>query len=214
MTTLNPALSFNFASAEASRLASAERGAEEQVAAQLRAAAADKAFTVGSTITARYQYKVGQDGNLIPTRTDVTTEVRDETVTDREGRKGRGFLREQPDRRQPSFRDFSPIRAELSPSDEAVIFARGDAGQPNISVAIRPLTTNREAARSNVAEAFDDNGSAVDAESIAPQLGPTVVRDAVALSLADVRAQSQVAAVYARNNDIVYNVTPITRLAA
>ena len=39
MTTLNSALNFHFASAEGARLAYAERGAEETVAAQLRQAA-------------------------------------------------------------------------------------------------------------------------------------------------------------------------------
>lgn len=215
MTTFNPALNFNFASAEATRLAYAERGAEDAVAAQLRQANAEQSkFAVGSTITARYQYKVAEDGSLVPIQTQITTDVpRDE----RQGlaQQGRRYPRQslRDGERPPSFNDLATPKPLLSPSDEISIFAQ--LTQPvsssvgNETLADLPPLASLMLVATSVAEAVDENGETVQAELLAPETPPSENR----LSFTP-RAQYSVATLYARNNDVVYNMTPIAQLAA
>ena len=190
MTTLNTALNYNFASSEAVRLASAQAGAEEVVAQQLRQSANDQ-FKVGSIITARYQYKVGPDGGLVPIETQVTHEAaKDDPFARRGGRQ---------QRQQYTFNDLVRPRAELSPSDEMALFAGEDA-----------VTGEVAAVAPSAAEAFDGEGQPVEAEIIPPKSAEV----ATAFSKFTSQVQFAVASLYARNNDIVYNVSPIAQLAA
>lgn len=199
MTTLNTALNYSFASAEAQRIAAAERGAEEVIANQLRQNAAREPFAVGSTITARYQYKVGQDGSLIPLSTQITTEAPiDAKVTGLTARRQRYKPEDELDERRPSFGDLARPKATLNPSDEVTLFASLVDDQAEITA--KPTSPI-------AAEVFDDLGAPVAAELIAPQAKDNAPRT-------NVNANFAVASLYARNNDIVYTVTPIAQFAA
>lgn len=214
MTTLNSALNFNFASSEASRLAYAERGAEEVVAAQLRQAAEQSKFTVGATITAKYQYKVAEDGSLIPLQTQVTTDAPDDALR-HNGRRNRQSLRQEFGERQPSFKDLSRPHAELSPADEIALFADAERfvpapgmGQPSMQD-VQEYTVVAAATTAN-AEVIDESGEQVEAEILTrTPSGPEAKRFSFLPSI-----QFSVASLYARNNEVVYNATPIAQLAA
>lgn len=211
MTNLNTASLFSFAaSGEAMRIATAERGAEETVAAQLRSAANNTPFPIGSTVTARYQYKVAADGSLVPTQTQVTTEVEDETVDSNGRRSQRQLYRENENQGRASFADILRPKPSLSPSDEIAIFATLNNAQIEKNEArIAALQASTPDAPA-FAEAVDSDGMPVLAEILTPQTaraeGP---KPAFSPS-----AQFSVATLYARNNDVVYNVTPIAQLAA
>jgi hypothetical protein len=213
MTTLNSALNFNVASEQAARIAYAERGAEESVAAQLRQAAAAEPFKVGATITARYQYKVAEDGSLIPLQTQITTDVREEKqgLANNSRRNGRSSARDSSER-EPSLGDLRLPRAQISPSDEAVIFAVAGQTADTIMSDEQAATLNKTvaASTSSYAEVVDEDGFPVQAEILTPQNGRL---DSGALNNA-AQTKSSVAALYARNNDIVYSVAPVARLAA
>lgn len=202
MINLNPALSFNFAAAEAARAASATRGVEDSVATQLRQAVQEQVrFPVGSIITAHYKYKVAADGSLQPVQTQITTEAPNEQVL---GRRSRRQSTRQEGDREPNLADFMQPKAELSPSDEARLFASlGTTQATNEAV---PLTAK---SRPKL-EVSDENGDAVEAEILtagSPENSPSATRFSA-------QVQFSVATLYARNNDRVYYVTPIANFAA
>ncbi len=213
MTTLNSALNFNVASEQAARIAYAERGAEESVAAQLRQAAAAEPFKVGATITARYQYKVAEDGSLIPLQTQITTDVREEKQGLANNRRNsRQTSRESGSDREASLRNLRLPRAQISPSDEAALFAvAGQAVPSSTGEAMDSASLAAAAnAKSTYAEVVDGDGFPVQAEILTPQNGRL---DSGALNNA-AQTKFSVATLYARNNDIIYSVAPIARLAA
>ena len=223
MTAINPALNFTFASAEAFRLAAAERGAEELVASQLRQAAEQAKFSVGTTITARYQYQVGVDGALVPIQTQITTDApqnsRDALAQGR--RNPRQPLRREDQERPPSFKDLSKPKPDLSPTDELVIFANPDEAAPAQPTLV-PTTSLRFADQAPsiailtqaTAVASDENGDAVEAELFKPDGEKLLVRNEALLGNTAARAQFSVATLYARNYDITYKVMTTAQLAA
>ncbi|MFZ4540340.1 MAG: hypothetical protein ACOYNL_00840 [Rickettsiales bacterium] len=223
MTSINPSLfGLNMASAEAVRIAAAERGAEEIVAAQLRQAAEQSKFTVGATITARYQYKVGPDGSLVPQQTQVTTTAPEDETTRNQPRRSRDSLRESLEDRRPRFTDLAKPKPELSPTEELALFAAEQEGTEHHPITPLPAQLAQLAGQTPpvqvltviTAEASDENGDAVEAELLTPEGEPIRVQNEPVISSFTARAQFAVAGLYARNNDVVYNVTPLAQLAA
>jgi hypothetical protein len=204
MTTLNSALSYSFASGEALRLAQAERSAQETVAAQLGQAGSVSPFVVGTTITARYQYKVAEDGSLVPLQTQITTDIpKDGAQADANRRPGRNLERNN---RQPTFADIARPRATLSPSDELAIFGENTRGANEApQTALEQQLEN--AGSPTLALVSDENGQPVEAEVL-------TFRRENSNAAQQKRAQYSAAALYARNNDVVYTVSPISLLAA
>lgn len=206
MTIFNAALNYPFANTEATRIAFAERGAEDVVAEQLKAAN-EQSFKVGSTITARYEFRVGEDGQLKPTATQITTSVGKPT-DDSSGRKRNG-LRYDEDRK-PSFADLLKPKAELSPTDEVSLFA--DIKQ------IFPSTTSPVATNGSIAsepprtEATDENGDKVEVEILTSK--GEAVGNAANSSSQNVRAQFFAANLYARNANAFFTDRPVTQVAA
>ncbi len=204
MTTLNASLNFNFAPGEAQRVAQAERNAQEVIANQLRQAAANAPFAPGTTVTARYQYRVADDGSLVPLQTQISTNVQPDDARQGDRRSGR-FSQRNSNERPQSLAGLLPPRASLSPTDEVALFAvRSSAGQTRAQVLEQ--STSLSSSPAIRAQVQDENGDVVEAEVITLPSRPEDQRVA--------RAQLAVAGLYARNNDIVYNVTPISRLAA
>lgn len=204
MTTLNAALNFGFASTEGARIAQAERSAQEAIAARLSEAAAATPFAAGTIVTARYQYRVGVDGNLLPIETQITT------TPSRDGGRVEGDRRTnrqlQRDDRRPSIADLLRPRPSLSPSDELAVFAAIDGrGQGAEDIAQQQgLLTNPSSTLA--AEVSDETGQPVEAEVLTFRPRGRDARQQ--------QAQVAVASLYARNNDVVYNVSPISQLAA
>lgn len=204
MNVLNASLNFNFASSEAARIAQAERGAQEAIANQLRQPAIYSPFAAGTTVTARYQYKVAADGSLVPLQTQITTDAPTDAGRVGDRRNGRPSQRNNGER-LATFADLLRTRVKLSPSDEVALFAvRGNAVQAREEAIqqSQTITANITA----LAQASDENGNAVEAEVITLRSRTEDIRQQ--------RAQVSVAGLYARNNDIVYNETPVSRLAA
>lgn len=205
MTMLNTALNYSFTSSEAMRIALADRGAEDVVAGSLQHAAEASKFAVGSTITARYQYRVGDNGALIPVQTQITTDAPENSQSAFVARRNaRQALRDDEGRAPPSFRDLSRPRPQLTPSDELQLFAfYAKPYMPTpVSVSAGKISSQISLSPTQL-EASDEQGEAVEAELIAPPTGYNKAQ-----------AQFSVATLYARNNDVVYNVTPISQLAA
>ena len=219
MTSINPSINFAASSAEAARIAAAERQSAEMVANQLRQTGEQKGFPIGSTVTARYQYQVGPDGALIPVQTQTTTTAPDESSR-KANRNGRQGLRDGLADRRPSFSDLAKPKPELSPTDEIELFS-GQTDTASVVTALRasltklanqtpPTVTLAQA----TAEARDENGEAVDAELLTPEGEPILVRNEALLGDFTARAKFAVAGLYARNSNTVYSVPPITRFAA
>lgn len=201
MTVLNPSLHMPFtaAAADASRVQSSLRQNEEVLAEQLRLAAEQQKFEVGSTITARYQYKVASDGSLIPLESKITAQRPEDSLVQERGSR-RSPRQYDPDR-PPRFSDLAKPKPELSPAEELALYAaEGEEGVP------KP-----EAAMSNpILEVVDEQGVPVEAEVIAPEVAKGGEKFAAAYD----RFQQSVAGLYARNHDISYNITPMAVLAA
>ena len=213
MTTLNAALNYSFASAESSRIASASQGADESIAAQIRQAAANSPYQVGTTITAKYQYKVGDDGSLIPQQTQITTTAPDEDAyNNSSGGRQRAY---QNDDRRNSLSDLVNPKPELSPTDEVSLYA--SAASPDAKpVDVTPAVSATAPVQ---AEVLDENGESVDAELITGNSAGEAEAEQPAssgsfMSLLAQRAQTAAANIYARNSDIVYSTTPIAQIAA
>ena len=214
MTTLNSALNFNFASAEAARIAYADRGVEDTIAAQLKQAAANAQFQVGATVTARYQYKVAEDGSLVPTQTQITTTAPDDATRGGSGRKGqRQALRDGSDRR-PTLGDLAKPKAELSPTDELSIFAAsGEAPSPLSAQAAVQSEQDVSPSSPIAAEVLDENGQPVEAQLLR-FTGGQAAPEKPASAAFSAQAQFTVAGLYARNSNVAYTVTPLASFAA
>lgn len=207
MTTLGSVLSYSFTSAESARIAQADRGAQETIAAQLGQSNVASAFAVGTTITARYQYRVAEDGSLVPLQTQITTEApKDGPQAETNRRNGRNLQRR--DDRQPTFADIARARVTLSPSEELAVFgAVSNGGQTTQQAAFEQQLVTAFSPLNIAAQASDENGQPVEAEVL-------TFRRENADTAQQQRAQYSVATLYARNNNVVYNVTPISQLAA
>ena len=207
MTTLNAALNFNFASAEASRIASAERGADDTIAAQIRQSGSDSAFQAGTTITARYQYKVAEDGSLVPTQTQITADAPDNATQGGSRQRNRAY---REDDRKATLGDLAKPKADISPSDEVALFS-GEQAAPTVAVnaaAQQPIEA-ASAVVSSEAEVLDENGDPVEAELLKSNSD-----SASGAGTFTYRQQYAVAGLYARNSDIAYNITPLAAFAA
>ena len=213
--SLSPFVSYAANAEQANRFARLEQ-ATLDAANALRFSAAGSSLAVGSTITARYQYKVAADGALLPLTHDIIAEPprdqarREEAVDRRKQRQpGRDGLEEG----RARLGYLARPRASLSPSDELAIFAALNADdRPQPAQGLSSLAPHAKLAHTpGVVDAVDENGEAIDASLLT--YSPGAAKDFVSPSLAT-RAQIQVAGLYARNNDIVYNATPISQLAA
>lgn len=156
----------------------------------------------GSTVTARTDYTVAANGSLIPKSTAITIGNASgaDALDPKNGKPGLGtYVAPQIDARPLRFADLTRPRANLNPSDEALLFdadsIEGGDGQP---------------ARRFFDEqgAEDENGDAVQVEILSPD-----VADRELPALASQR-QARVSNLYARNNDIIYNVEPQIAFAA
>ena len=221
MTTINPSLTFIVSTAQAERAAAAERQAQDVLAAQLNQAAEQAKFAIGTTITARYQYKVGLDGALIATQTQISTNAPDDALQSNAGKRNRQALREGLDERRPSFTDLAKPKPELSPKDESEIFAQvadEAAAAANYLRATLAALVNQSPAADSLIEATadvrDESGAVVNATLLAPSGEPIRVRNEALLGNYAARAQFAVAGLYARNSDTVYRVQPIAQFAA
>lgn len=212
MTTLNAALNYNFASTESNRIASGANGAQDSIAEQIKQATANSPYQVGATITAKYQYKVGEDGSLIPQQTQITHTAPDEDAFSNSGG-GRQRAYQNDDRRS-SLSDLVNPKPELSPTDEVSLFATAASAQ----TAPIDVTPTVNAATPQQAEVLDENGETVDAELITGNTtSETEAQQPTGgsfLSLLAQRAQTAAANLYARNSDIIYSTTPIEQIAA
>ena len=214
MTTLNAALNYGFASSEAARIASADRGAQESIADQIKQASANSPYQVGSTITAKYQYKVGTDGSLIPQQTTIThTAADDENQSYNGGSRGRA---NRDDERRATLNDLVNPKPDLSPTDEVSLFASAVGSQAE-PVDVTPSVST--SAPVQQAEVLDENGESVDAElitgtSTSESEAQQPASNTSFLSLLAQRAQIAAANLYARNSDIAYSTSPIMEIAA
>lgn len=156
----------------------------------------------GSTVTARTEYTVTANGALVPKSTAIT--VGNATGADAldgsDGKLGVGtFTAAAADTRPLRFNDLAKPRALLSPEDEALLFD-ADSVEGGLDGQARRFFDD--------AGAQDENGDAVTVEIIAPD-----VADRELPTLAS-QQQARVSNLYARNNDIVYNVEPVIAFAA
>ncbi len=220
MTSINSVLSFVVSPASVDRAGVAERQAEDVLAAQLKQAAEQGKLAIGTTITARYQYKVGANGALIPQETQITTTV-DDALQSNNGKRNRQAFRDALDERRPSFADLAKPKPELSPAAESEIFAGvadEAAAAANTLRATLAALVNQTAVSNSVVEAkaevLDESGEAVSATLLAPNGEPIRVRNEALLGNYAARAQFAVAGLYARNSDTVYRVQPVTQFAA
>ena len=212
MTTLNAALNYGFASSESARIASAERGAQDSIAEQIKQASANSPYQVGSTITAKYQYKVGTDGSLIPQQTTITHTAAEDDQSYNGGGRGRA---NRDDERRATLNDLVNPKPDLSPTDEVSLFASAVASQAE-PVDVTPTVS---AAPVQQAEVLDENGETVDAElitnsSTSESEAEQPANNTSFLALLAQRAQTAAANLYARNSDIAYSTSPIMEIAA
>jgi hypothetical protein len=233
VSVASTSFNYTYASLDASRAASAAQQPriDEATSEQLRnnLSAQLNTLSPGTTVTARYQYTVGADGTLVPTQTQITTQTNeaDDAVTrDGTGKQSRQALSGQGDTRRQSFGDIAKPRAQLSPSDELALFSSlaaaddTDGGQPPVlgsSSSSSAVSTAGQVANAAPipGEAVADDGSKVDVEifTSSAQLAASSQNSAQVLDISARTQQSAVAALYARNNDLVYS-TPQAQLAA
>lgn len=220
MPSLNTTLfAANLGEAARQTYAAQLRAQQELVAAQLRDTVK---LPPGSTLSALYEYRVGPDGSLLPVQTRITTETSRQTnvqnpnaVSARQDQPADDVLRRQGRSRSPNFADISPLRAELSPADELALFAANaqqSADDPAAATVLNALRTASFAA----ARAETADGYPIEVELLPPDAadGAAANDNAEPPSSLAARTQSRVAGLYARNNDIVFNVTPLTQFAA
>lgn len=156
----------------------------------------------GSTVVARTEYTVTANGALVPKSTAIT--VGNATGADAldgsDGKLGVGtYTAPAADPRPLRFNDLAKPRALLSPEDEALLFD-ADSVEGGLDGQARRFFDE--------SGAQDENGDAVAVEILSPD-----VADRQSPSLAS-QLQARISNLYARNNDIVYNVEPIIAFAA
>lgn len=222
MSSLSASLYTSLASGESARQAySAQlRAQEELIGNQLRATLSPQP---GSTITARYEYKVGSDGTLYPTQTQITAEApsgrKADDATDE--KRGGNFQRTLArGRAAPRFADFSPIRAVLSPLDELALYGEKAEGQaaptPEPTQPEANFTaTNASPANALSAQAAGEDGKPITVEVLPPGTGSAANDNTQTPPTSlDARRQFAAATLYARNNDVIYNGAALSQLAA
>lgn len=153
----------------------------------------------GTTVTARTRYKVAPDGSLVATDRRVTVHADEQAAaSDADGRRSsrRAFDR------QETLANLLPPRASLSPADELALFGEGNGAE---SATNPPLIT-----RVAVGQATAEDGSPIAVDIIRPQ----AEFDQLAFKTLAAQAQGSAAARYAHNNDIVFNVSSYTQIAA
>lgn len=147
----------------------------------------------GATVTRQTNYTVDTNGRLRKTGSQVT--INEPSQPDGALLTAIPFATPAPG----SLAALSRAKPQLSPSDEAQLFD-ADTIEGNVNGQGRRF---RDQAR-----AEDENGNAVEVEVLSPDLADR--------EPASLRAQKQARAsyLYARNNDIVYNVEPQVAFAA
>ena len=211
MAGLSTSTNYSSVTSEAARIAQAQqlRSQEDVVAAQLRQTFGERGAEPGTTITAKYQYKVAADGSLYPTSTKITTEVTDpESSLDKQASQKRSGSRRQSS--DASLAGVSRPRPELSPTDELSLFS-------DVNLATR-LTSIPPANNDNVSatvvsatvqgEAEDADGAKIDVEILPPQAQASSAQETSGTGPSanlTSRAQQVVANLYARNADAAYN---------
>lgn len=148
----------------------------------------------GTTISARYDYRVGANGQLVQTGSTIK-------VGEEEQRRQQQQAYTQADERQQTFADLAKPRADLSPSDELALFASEDAPEGNQGLVPAVLLKNG---------AEDEDGTAIDVELITPGTQEPTGN----ASTLDAQRQQRVSALYARNHDIQFTVNAAITLAA
>jgi len=220
MAGLSTSLNYSAYSADASRLAITQqlRGQEDVVATQLRNTFGDGVPAPGTTITAKYQYKVGADGALYPIQTRITSELQEpESALNKRPNERRSPNRQQAEDHSAALANISRPRPQLDPSDELALFSV--ASQTRLStIGAAPDNALATVAAAIVqGEGEDADGAPITTEILPPQSknegdGTSATRGAVANITA--RAQQAVSGLYARNSNVVYNVNPQILLAA
>ena len=171
---------------------------DDAITEQLRASLASQAggLKVGSTITATYAYRVGEDGHLYATQTQITTRADD---ADADGQQRPRRQLRQDDAREQRFADVLPVKPQLTPVDEIRVFGFAQAA---------------DAAQALPGEGVDATGKMVDVTILPPGMreqASSVTASTIGLAA---RAQAGAANLYARNNDIVFSLSPLANLAA
>jgi len=221
MAGLSTYTNYGSVNTEALRLAQAQqqlRGQEDAVAAQLRQTFGERVVEPGTTITAKYQYKVAADGSLYPTSTKITTEVTEpESSLDKQANQKRSGSRRQND---ATLADVTRPRPDLSPTDELALFSNSipatrltsipPANNDNVSATVISATVQGEA------EGAD--GEKIDVEILPPQVQSSTPSEKNAgnapLVNLTARAQQSVANLYARNADLVFAQLRTVKFAA
>lgn len=195
MAVTGTSTTLGYASLDLGRRTSRLQDEVATAAAQVRAYERSGELLIpGSSVTTRIRYRVGRDGELIPTETRVTTVPKDESYDKAEGDRrgnGRRYFELQGDGAAATLAGLVQPKPLLSPADEVALYANAATGVQE-------------------GEAVAEDGTPIAVEIFTPQSDE---RTAQVLALAS-RAQASVASLYARNNDIVYNVTPYSELAA
>ncbi len=221
MAGLSTYTSYSYVNTEALRVAQAQqqlRGQEDAVAAQLRQTFGERAVEPGTTITAKYQYKVAADGSLYPTSTKITTEVSEpESALDKQANQKRSGSRRQS--ADATLADVTRPRPELSPSDELSLFS--DVNLATRLSSIPPANNNVAATVVSATvqgEAEGADGEKIDVEILPPQAqsGASSEKNAANSPLVNLtaRAQQTVANLYARNADLVFAQLRAVKFAA
>jgi hypothetical protein len=170
MSNVNPALNSGaFVHSEALRQAVADRAVNEAVASSMRQAALNSGAAAGSTITARFEYRLSEDGSLQPVATQITAEAVPAISREESRRQGRNAARENTAERRQSFADLWRPRPRLSPSEEIAVFAGlADDASPFGVAPLRSQFTSSTALRNQPAWVEDENGELLEAEIIMP----------------------------------------------
>lgn len=215
MTITNPTLNLGYAAEQAARLAAADRAGAESVAESLRQAAGD-GFKTGTTVTARYRYKVAEDGSFIPLQTQITTDdVADSLSVRRDGKRNGQTQRQNSHDRAPKFRDYTSFRPQLSPSDEASVFSSLASAVPNFGFSsYAPKVSVRLNTNISAAEVQDETGNLVQAEVIAPKTETTASEERAIFSASFRRAQYSAASLYARSGEATNQPANTVQIAA
>ncbi len=156
----------------------------------------------GTTVTARTEYTVTANGSLVPKSTAITVgnTVGTDALDGSDGKLGVGtYTAPAADPRPLRFNDLARPRALLSPDEEASLFD-ADSIEGGLDGQSRRFFDG--------AGAQDENGDSVAVEIISPDLA-----DRELATLAN-QQQLRVSNLYARNNDVIYNVTPAIAFAA
>lgn len=154
----------------------------------------------GTNVTARTEYTVAANGALVPKSTSISVgnATSAETLGNANGASGGLFT---PAVQAPplSFADLAKPRPKLSPDQEALLFD-ADSVEGGLDGQARRFFDN--------AGAEDENGETVAVEILSPD-----VADRELPTLAS-QQQARVSNLYARNNDVIYNVEPAIAFAA